>query len=190
MPRLSVALGLLFAGLVLPPTGFADQAKPAPPNPAQTTPVLVLDTTKGLIEMEVFPTEAPTSVAHVLALVGRNFYRGLRVHWAQPGVIQFGDPQTRDMTKLWSWGSGGSGRPVNVAETSKRPFVRGSVGLAYRKDQPPTAADSQIFILRTPNPELNGKYAMLGRVTRGLDVLDKLAERDMIRRLALKTDVP
>ena len=180
-----VVLSLLVAGLALPLTGSADQTASPEPNP-----LLVLDTAKGVVEMELLPAEAPKSVAHILALVGRNFYRGLRVHWAQPGVIQFGDPQTRDMTKLFSWGSSGSGRPVNVAESSRRPFLRGAVGLAYRKDQPPTAADSHIFILRVANPDLNGKYAMLGRVTRGLDVVDKLGERDLIRGLVVKTAAP
>jgi cyclophilin family peptidyl-prolyl cis-trans isomerase len=189
MSRLSVAVGLLLAGFALSTPGSADQT-PAPTAPASPNPILMLDTAKGVIEMEFLPADAPKSVAHVLALVGRNFYRGLRVHWAQPGVIQFGDPQTRDMTKLWSWGTGGSGRPVNVAEPSKRPFVRGSVGLAYQTGRPPTTGDSQIFLLRRANPDLNGKYAMLGRVTGGLDVLDKLAERDLIRQLVLKTDAP
>jgi cyclophilin family peptidyl-prolyl cis-trans isomerase len=185
MLRPLVAAGLLTAGFVLPAIGSADQAKPAEPNP-----ILVLDTVKGVVEMELFPADAPKSVAHILSLVDRNFYRGLRVHWAQPGVVQFGDPQTRDMTKLFSWGSGGSGRPVGLAEPSKRPFARGSVGLAYREGQPPTAADSQVFVLRRANPDLNGKYAMLGRVTRGLDVVDKLAERDLIRQMIRKTAAP
>ena len=185
MMRLVVVFSLLVITLAPPLSGSADQAAPQEPNP-----VLVLETAKGTVEMELFPAEAPKSVAHILALVGRNFYRGLRVHWAQPGVVQFGDPQTRDMTKLWSWGSNGSGRPVNVAETSKRPFVRGAVGLAYRQDQPPAAADSHIFILRMANPDLNGKYAMLGRITRGLDVVDKLGERDLIRQLVLKPAGP
>ncbi len=176
MVRSFLALGLLVSCLAFTPVS-ADQAQPAAQNP-----ILVLETSKGEIEIEFFPAEAPKSVAHVLDLARRNFYRAHRIHWVQPGVIQFGDPQTRDMTKQWAWGTGGSGRGVGVAETSKRPFARGSVGLAYRENQKPTAADSQIFILRSPSPNLNGKYAWLGRVTKGLNVVDKLVVGDMITR--------
>lgn len=177
MVRPFLALGLLVAWLALTPSVSADQAQPPAKNP-----ILVLETAKGEVELELFPAEAPKSVAHILALAGRNFYRAHRIHWAQPGVIQFGDPQTRDMTKQWAWGTGGSGRSVGVAETSKRPFVRGSVGLAFRENQKATAADSQIFILRIATPALNGKYAHIGRVTKGLAILDKLAVGDVITR--------
>jgi cyclophilin family peptidyl-prolyl cis-trans isomerase len=184
MLRSSLALGLLVTLLIPAPFIAAEQAKPAP------NPILVLDTAKGIIEIEVFPSESPKSVGQVLTLAGRNFYRNQRVHWVQPGVIQFGDPSTRDMTKQYNWGLGGSGRPVNVFEPSKRPFVRGSVGLAYRKDEKPTTADSQIFILRLANPAMNGKYAMLGRVTKGLDIVDKIAQNDVVKNLTLKPAKP
>jgi cyclophilin family peptidyl-prolyl cis-trans isomerase len=177
MARLFVALGFSVVCLFPPASLFADQTAPATPNP-----LLVLETVKGEIEIELWPAEAPKSVAHILALTGRNFYRAHRIHWVQPGVIQFGDPQSRDMTKQYNWGTGGSGRPVNVAETSKKPFVRGSVGLAYRDGMKPTTADSQIFILKVANPALVGKYALLGRVTKGMNVVDKLATGDEIKR--------
>jgi len=164
-------------------------AAPALPRAGQeqTPTVLVVDTVRGAFEIEIYPDDAPKSVAHVLDLVAHNFYRGLRVHWVQPGVVQFGDPQTRDMTKQDAWGRGGSGRSVGVAETSARRFVRGTVGLAYRSNQAPTAADSQLFILRIANPALDGKYAAIGRVTSGLDVVDKLEMADRIRNVTIKS---
>lgn len=177
MARLLVVFGLVigaFPALQIE----ARQARAA--SPPQ---VIVLETAKGEVEIELWPSEAPQSVAHIVALTEKRFYKGVRIHWAQPGVIQFGDQQTRDMTKQDKWGLRGSGKPVNVAETSKKPFVRGSVGLAYRPDQRPTDADSQIFILRIANPALNGKYAMLGRVTKGMNVVDKLALFDEIKSL-------
>ncbi len=100
-----------------------------------------------------------------------------------------GDPSTRDMSKQDSWGRL-YGTPVGVAELSKRPFERGTVGLAYRKDQTPIAAGSQFFILTPPNPQLNGKYTAIGRVTRGTRRRreapgrrhDQVGEREMTRR--------
>jgi cyclophilin family peptidyl-prolyl cis-trans isomerase len=167
------------------------QTKPVPP-PA--TSVLVVDTSKGAIEITLYPAEAPKSVERVLELARRNFYRGLRFHWVQTGVIQFGDPFTRDMTKEPDWGSGGSGvgnrvRPIGVAETSKRKFDRGAVGLAYKTGQPPVNADSQMFILRVPNPALDGKYALIGRVTTGMDVVDKIVRNDVVKQVAVKGEV-
>src|SRR5688500_16054469 len=84
-------------------------------------PVIVLETAKGVIEIETYPDEAPKTVAHVLGLVKKGFYHGLRFHRAEPGfVIQIGDPQTRDMTKQSSWGTGNSGTSVGVAEITKK----------------------------------------------------------------------
>jgi len=154
--------------------------------PAPAAPVIVLETAKGTIEIETYPTEAPKSVEHILALAKSNFYRGLRFHWVDPGVIQVGDPTSRDMTKQDVWGRGGSGQPVGVAEPSKRPFARGSVGLAYRQDQRPVAADSQIFILRFPNPKLNNQYAMIGHVIKGMEVADKIEKGDVIKSVSVR----
>ena len=155
----------------------------APKAPA--SPIIVLDTVKGTIEITTTPADAPKSVAHITELVTKGFYRGLRVHWVQPGVVQMGDPSTRDMSKQDSWGRL-YGTPVGVAELSKKPFDRGTVGLAYRKDQTPIAAGSQFFILTTNNPQLNGKYTAIGRVTAGMGVVEKLEVGDMIKTASMK----
>jgi cyclophilin family peptidyl-prolyl cis-trans isomerase len=131
---------------------------PAAPS---TAPVIVLTTVKGVIEIETFPADAPKSVARVVDLAKHGFYRGNRFHWVQPGVVQVGDPQSRDMTKRNDWGRGGSGTlyrtvPIGVAEISKRKFVRGVVGLAYQSGQKAEQADCQIFIMKGANPALDG----------------------------------
>jgi peptidylprolyl isomerase len=193
MTRLFVfafALLLAVAHTTAHVSGPQTKAVQLPPSP-----VLVVDTSKGAIEISLLPTEAPKSVERVLELARRNFYRGLRFHWVETGVVQFGDPLTRDMTKSADWGTGGSGvgnrvRPVGVAETSKRKFDRGSVGLAYRTGQPPVTADCQIFILRVPNPALDGKYALIGRVVTGMDVVDKIARNDVVKQVSVKGEVP
>jgi len=177
----ALVLAVVFAG-----SSVFGQRSGSKSAPAPAAPVIVLETARGTIEIETYPTEAPKSVEHILALAKNSFYRGLRFHWVQPGVIQVGDPSSRDMTKQDAWGKGGSGAPIGVAEPSKRPFVRGSVGLAYRQDQRPVAADSQIFILRIPNPALNNKYAMIGHVIKGMEVADKIEMTDLIKGVSVK----
>jgi cyclophilin family peptidyl-prolyl cis-trans isomerase len=177
---LSVTLAL--AGLTGPAAG---QSPPAP-----AAPVIVLDTDKGVIEITTFPADAPKAVAHVLALVRSGFYRGLRFHWVQPGVIQAGDPMTRRMTKINEWGTGGSGKRIGVAEISKRPFVRGMVGLYYQSGWKPEDSDSQFFILKLNNPALDGKYIAIGRVTKGMEVADRIAKTDLLKIVYVKGEVP
>jgi peptidyl-prolyl cis-trans isomerase B (cyclophilin B) len=178
---LVVTGAVVLAGAVL---SSQQTAKPAP------APTLLLDTAKGVIEIEMYPADAPKSVARIVELANKGFYRGQRIHWVQPGVVQFGDPRSRDMTKESTWGLGGSGpsgsiRPIGVAEISKRPFARGTVGLAYRSNQK-ADGDSQMFILTGANPALNGKYALIGHVTKGMAIADKLEKSDAIKNVTLK----
>ena len=158
-------------------------------------PVVVFETAKGSFEVEFYPSEAPKSVEHILTLVRRNFYNGLRVHRFVEGfVVQFGDPQTRDMTKKASWGSDGSGRTIGVAEISpKRPHKLGAVALAYASRGGPTSADSQLYVcLNGPArySALEGDYAVIGQVVSGMDVVQQLRELDVIRRATVKGPRP
>jgi cyclophilin family peptidyl-prolyl cis-trans isomerase len=158
-------------------------------------PVVVFETSKGAFEVELYPVEAPKSVEHILALVRRNFYNGLRVHRFVEGfVVQFGDPQTRDMTKKANWGSGGSGRTIGAAEISpKRPHKLGAVALAYASRGGPTSADSQLYIcLNGPArySAIEGDYAVIGQVVSGMDVVQQLRELDIIKRASVKGPTP
>jgi cyclophilin family peptidyl-prolyl cis-trans isomerase len=170
--------------------GLAAQGSRGGTRGSSAHPVIVFETDKGTIEMEMYPNEAPNSVEHILTLARRNFYNGLRVHRVVPGfVVQFGDPLTRDMTKKALWGSGGSGRTVGVAEISpKRPHKLGAVALAHTGD--PKDADSQIYIcLNGParyQDLVQGKYAVIGQVISGMDVVQKLQVPDVIRRAIVK----
>jgi len=163
----------------------------APPATGARAPVVVFTTAKGIVEIETFPTDAPKSVARVVELAQKGFYRGTRFHWVQPAVAQVGDQLSRDMTKRDDWGRGGSGplrslRPIGVAEISKRSFDRGIVGLAYLSNQKAEDADCQIFIMKVRNPALNGKYAAIGRVITGMTVVDKIEVADMIKDVTVR----
>lgn len=178
-----------FVCVLIAAPAAAQTGKPSP----GAGPVIVLDTSKGIIEIETYPNEAPKTVAHILALIKRNFYNGIRVHRVVPNfVIQFGDPQTRDMTKKEMFGRGpgaGSGKPIGVAEPHKnRPHKLGSVAMAHAGN--PAQADSQIYITLRPTTELNGKYTVFGQVISGMDVVQKIETFDVIKKASVKGAPP
>ncbi len=150
---------------------------------------MVVETSKGTFVFETFPEEAPSTVAHVVALVRQGFYNGQRVHRAMSGfVVQFGDPQSRDFSLRERWGRGGAagnGVPVGVAEiTTRRRHQRGAVGMAHMGD--PAKAESQIYVTLANRSELDGRYAVIGQVIAGLDVPSRLEVGDEIRRVFVR----
>jgi cyclophilin family peptidyl-prolyl cis-trans isomerase len=151
-------------------------------------PVVVVETTKGVFLFELYPAEAPKSVAHVTQLVARGFYDGQRVHRTLPGfVVQWGDPRTTDPARDDQWGKGeaaSSGKPIGVAELSKkRLHVKGAVGMAHPGN--PALADSQIYVTLAAQPDLDGRYAVIGRVIGGYDVPERLRRGDTIVKMSL-----
>ena len=164
----------------------AQKTQPAAQKPSGTGPILVVETVKGTVEIETYPVEAPKTVEHIVALAKRNFYNGLRIHRVVKGfVVQFGDPQTRDMTKRDRWGSMGSGRPIGVSEVNpKRRHRVGAVAIANLND--PRTGDSQMYITLAAAPALDGKFTVFGQVISGMDVVQKLAVNDVVRRVTVK----
>jgi cyclophilin family peptidyl-prolyl cis-trans isomerase len=151
--------------------------------------VVVVETMKGTFEFETYPNEAPKTVEHILALVKRNFYNAQRIHRFEPGfVVQFGDPQSRDMTKRDDWGTGGSGTPVGALEISKkRTHVAGAVALAHRSGDS-KGGDSQIYITLAARHELDSDYTVFGQVISGMDVVQKLRIPDRIIRVTVRDE--
>jgi cyclophilin family peptidyl-prolyl cis-trans isomerase len=155
----------------------------------QDHPIIVVETSKGSFEIETFAEDAPKSVAHVIDLVKRGFYDGQRVHRALPGfLVQWGDPRSRDPAQESEWGRGSaasSGTPVGAAELpKKRSHTKGAVGLAHPGN--PAQADSQLYVTLADRPELNGRYAVIGRVIAGDDVPARLERGDLILRMSVR----
>jgi peptidyl-prolyl cis-trans isomerase B (cyclophilin B) len=152
-------------------------------------PVITVETSKGTFEFETYPDEAPKTVAHIIDLVKHGFYDGQRVHRAVPGfVVQWGDPRSRDQSRESEWGRGpeaSSGHPIGAGEiaTTRKNF-RGAVAVAH----PGVAsqADSQIFVDLSDRPDLDGQYAVFGRVIRGVEVPSRLERGDLIVRMSVK----
>jgi len=150
---------------------------------------VAVETTKGTFAFTTFPNDAPATVAHVLVLVRARFYDGQRVHRALPGfVVQFGDPQTRDLDKRDLWGRGraaASGKAIGAAEiTKKRTHKKGAVAMAHMGD--PAKADSQIYVTLEDRPDLDGRYAVFGQVIEGDEVPATLQVGDIITRVYVR----
>jgi cyclophilin family peptidyl-prolyl cis-trans isomerase len=156
---------------------------------APTGPVLIVETSRGTFSIQTYPREAPATVAHVADLARRGFYDGQRVHRAIPGfVVQFGDPQTRDLSSRELWGRGdaaASGKPVGTAEFHKnRRHRKGAVALAHMGD--PAKGDSQMFVALADREDLDGRYVVFGQVVSGLEVPAQLAVGDDILRILVR----
>jgi cyclophilin family peptidyl-prolyl cis-trans isomerase len=180
MRRLSRA-GVLFVALAFW-AGMESAAIAQAPAPG---PTVVIETSKGTITIETYPSEAPKTVENFLALVKSNFYNRQHFHRAESFVIQVGDPDSKDLAKKDHWGRRGNGKPLGVAEISKKlTQKKGAVGMAHAGD--PAKADSQFYIVRQAKKIPEGKYAIFGQVTSGLDVVDKIVVGDLIKRMYVK----
>ena len=155
----------LFAALFL-------VAATASPSLAQSKPdqnTVYLQTKDGRVTIELKPDIAPKHVRQIETLVKRGFYDGLKFHRVIDGFMaQTGDPNGD--------GTGGSDLPNIPAEFSKVPFKRGTVGMARSSD--PNSANSQFFICLGDASFLNGQYTVVGQVTSGMDVVDKIKKGD------------
>ena len=144
------------------------------PETASSTPMVVLETNFGTIKIEVFPEDAPKTSENFLKLTRDGFYNNLIFHRVITGfMIQGGDPT--------GTGRGGPGYQfadeLNPdAPSYKIGYTRGTVAMA---NAGPNTNGSQFFIMHTDRL-LPHKYTIFGRVTSGLDIVDKIA--------AVKTD--
>jgi peptidylprolyl isomerase len=126
--------------------------------------ILLLDTTKGKVSIAMRPDLAPNHVARIKELVRGGFYDGVVFHRVIDGFMaQTGCPH--------GTGTGGSGRKLK-AEFSKENHVRGTVSMA--RAQNPDSADSQFFVCFADSPWLNGQYTVWGKVTEGMENIDKI----------------
>jgi len=125
---------------------------------------LIMQLTYGRVVIEMRPDLAPKHVARIKELVRQGFYDGTPFHRVIEGFMaQGGDPT--------GTGTGGSGKKL-PAEFSNEKHVRGTVSMARSAD--PNSADSQFFIVFQDAPWLDGKYTIWGKVTEGMEFVDKI----------------
>lgn len=148
----------------------------AGPALAKGLEITVAGEANGVIEIELYEKLAPKHVAQIVALAEAGFYDDVVFHrvidgfMAQTGDGQFGKKGDKfDMRRA---GTGGSDLSDLPAEFSAEPFERGTIGMARSQD--PNSANSQFFIMFGPGDFLNGQYTVVGKVTEGMDVVDKI----------------
>lgn len=132
----------------------------------------VIHTSKGNITIELFPESAPFTVQNFIKLSQKNYFDNTIFHRVVPNfVIQGGDPT--------STGFGGPGYSIR-SEFTTIPYETGYVGMASSgKD----TEGSQFFITHSPQPHLDGKYTIFGKVVDGIDVVNQIQRGDSILKI-------
>jgi HEAT repeat protein/cyclophilin family peptidyl-prolyl cis-trans isomerase len=141
-------------------------------NPPVSTAVYI-DTDRGTIEIELAVLDAPMTVENFVRLARMAHFDGVSIHRVVPNfVIQSGDPRGD--------GEGGPGYTIRD-ELTERPYLRGTVGMAL--DAWGDTGGSQFFITHSPQPHLDARYTVFGRVIAGMEVVDQIQQGDVIRRV-------
>ncbi|MEE3393762.1 MAG: peptidylprolyl isomerase [Lachnospiraceae bacterium] len=134
-------------------------------------PVVTFETNQGTIKAELYPDIAPNTVNNFISLINKGFYDGLTFHRIISGfMIQGGDPD--------GIGTGGPGYSIK-GEFSSNGFdnsLKHTAGvLSMARAMDPDSAGSQFFIMHKDAPHLDGDYAAFGKVTEGMDIVNKIA---------------
>lgn len=141
---------------------------------AQAAPTAELQTSQGLIVIELDAAKAPKTVDNFVAYAHKGFYDGTIFHRVMPGFMIQGGGFTRDM------GEKQTGAPIPNEGRNGLKNLRGTIAMARRAD--PNSATAQFFInhvdnamLDYPSPDGAG-YAVFGKVIQGMEVVDKIAK--------------
>ena len=137
---------------------------------------VAIETDKGTISLELDPEHAPITVNNFVFLANNGFYNGVTFHRViSDFVIQGGDPT----------GSGMGGPGYNFEdETAGNPLIHvaGAISMA---NAGPNTNGSQFFIAHSPQPHLDGRHTVFGRVVEGMDVVNDIAAGDVMNKVTV-----
>jgi peptidyl-prolyl cis-trans isomerase B (cyclophilin B) len=134
----------------------------------------VVETSAGAIVIDLLPDAAPNHVAYFVQQAERQAYDGTVFHRViKHGIIQGGDPLSKDPSKAAQYGTGGLG--VLKAEINAEKHTRGAVS-AVQIPGRPDSAGAQFFICITDQPALDGRFTVFGRLVEGIEVAQKISE--------------
>ena len=169
-------LPLVLLGLLL-------QASPSKPPVLFKTPLSAADmtnkqavvtTSAGTFVIDLRPDLAPNHVGYFMKLAKEGAYDGTVFHRViKYGIVQGGDPLSKDPAKAKLYGTGGLG--MLKAEPSAEKETRGAVSAVLQPGRPDSGG-AQFFVCVTDQPALDGKYTVFGRVSEGMDVVQKISE--------------
>lgn len=141
--------------------------------------MVTISTTKGDIELKLYPEKAPMTVANFVNLAQRGFYDGIVFHRVIPDfMIQTGDPD--------GVGTGGPG--YNFGDEVNTGLKHASPGVLSMANAGPGTNGSQFFITHKATPWLDGKHTVFGQVTKGQDVVDKIVQGDKMLKVTVSGD--
>ncbi len=143
------------------------------PGPAPAAgPQAIVETAQGSFTIRLRPDLAPLHVAHFLKVAKAGGFDGTTFHrLIAGGIIQGGDPFSKDPKRTAEYGSGGLG--LLKAEFSQAEFARGVVA-AVRRPSGVNTAGNQFFVVLQAQPALKGQYTIFGEVVSGLEVADRI----------------
>ena len=138
---------------------------------------IVISTTKGDIELALYPSKAPVTVANFLNLINRGYYKGISFHRVIPDfMIQGGDPT----------GTGMGGPGYRFEDECRPDLKHDGPGVLSMANAGPGTNGSQFFITHVPTDWLNGKRTVFGKVTEGQDVVDSIGQGDTISGITIE----
>lgn len=138
--------------------------------------IAIIETNKGTFKVKFYKDEAPIAVANFIKLAELGFYDGLKFHrYVENFVIQGGDP--------YGTGYGDAGYTIPLEVSKKAKHIKGALGMARGPD--PNSGSCQFYITLAPQPYLDMKYTVFGRVIEGMDVVLKLRKGDVIERIEI-----
>ncbi len=138
-------------------------------------PIVTITMENGdVIKAELYPEIAPNTVNNFISLIKKNFYDGLIFHRVIKGfMLQGGDPEGSGM------GGPGYGIKGEFSSNGFKNDLKHTEGvLSMARSMMPNSAGSQFFIMHKTSPHLDGDYAAFGKVTEGLEVVNKIAETE------------
>lgn len=136
-----------------------------------------IETEKGDIELELYPEYAPRTVNNFVFLAREGFYDGVTFHRViSDFMIQGGDPT--------GTGRGGPGYRFED-EFSGNPLIH-ETGVISMANAGPDTNGSQFFITHSPQPHLNGRHTVFGKVVNGQEVVDSIGQGDVMDRVVVQ----
>ncbi len=184
--RLSVkttAISLLVAFVSMFFVATESMAAPKKAASAGNDPVVVIETPRGTIKVQIYKNDAPITAANFLDLVGKGFYNGLSFHRVEPNFcVQGGDPQGN--------GTGGYIDPATKARRTipleTKPQLTHDTGvIAMARSSAPNSASCQFYFTLSPQHGLDGSYAVFGKVIEGMNVVQSIQIGDKMTKVYL-----
>ena len=175
--QLTIIALLSFSLLALGATAFAEEGGKTEADAAELFAVIKTD--RGDVRLRLFADKAPMTVANFVNLAERGYYDGLKFHRVIRGfMIQGGDPT----------GSGRGGPGYRFGDEFHPDLRHSKAGILSMANAGPGTNGSQFFITHGPTPHLDDRHSVFGEVVSGQEVVDAVAQNDVMKKVEIVGD--